>query len=345
VVIGPLPSLPLPRSNAGSSLLAHLLVSKYQDHLPFYRQIEIFRRQGLSLAPATINGWFTAGVDLLEPLYDTLRKRVLASDYIQIDESTIPVMDKDHPGATKKGYHWIVRAPEENSLYFHYDKGSRAQRVAADILKDFKGALQSDGYGAYELYEHKEDVLLLGCWAHARRKFEDALKNDSFRAGVALEYIQLFYRLERQAQEEQLGKEQIKELRKTKALPLLLVFKQWLDKNYSQVLPKSLIGQAIAYTYHLYPRLVRYVMDGRYQIDNNGAENGIRPLALGRKNYLFCGNHEAAKRTAIIYSLLGTCKINNVNPTQWLTDVFNRIADCKTSELGKLLPDRWVSDG
>jgi len=338
VVIGELPSLPLPKSNAGASVLSHLLVSKYQDHLPFYRQIEIFKRQGITLPQATINGWFSSAVLLLEPLYETLKKEVLASDYIQIDETTIPVMDKDHPGATKKGYHWIIRAPEMRKLFFHYDEGSRGQKVAIDILKDFKGAVQSDGYVAYDIYENKEGVILLSCWAHVRRKFEEALKNDPQRAQFALEHIQLLYRLERQAEDEAMSKEQIEELRQTKAYPLLRAFEKWLEANILQVLPRSPIGKALSYTYDLYPRLVRYVIDGRYKIDNNGAENGIRPLALGRKNYMFCGNHEAAKRTAIIYSLLGTCKINNVNPEEWLTDVFNRIADCKTNDLYKLLP-------
>lgn len=341
VVIGELPSLPLPKSNAGASLLAHILVSKYQDHLPFYRQIEIFRRQGICLAPATVNGWFCSAVDLLEPLYEALKKEILSSDYIQIDETTIPVMDKDHPGATKKGYHWIIRAPEMRKLYFHYDEGSRAQRVAIDILKDFKGAVQSDGYVAYDIYEKKKNVLLLACWAHARRKFEAALKNDPLRASFALEQIQLLYRLERQAENENMNKEAIEELRNKKAYPLMQAFEKWLYANCGRVLPKSLIGQAINYTLNLFPRLVRYVIDGRYKIDNNGAENGVRPLALGRKNYMFCGNHLAAKRTAIIYSLLGTCKINNINPTEWLTDVFNRIPDCKLNDLYQLLPDNW----
>jgi hypothetical protein len=288
-----------------------------------------------------VNGWFSGAIDLLEPLYDILKKEVLCSDYVQIDETSIPVMDRDHPGATRKGYHWIIKAPEERKLYFHYDEGSRAQRVAIDILRDFKGAVQSDGYSAYNIYENKHGVLLLGCWAHARRKFEQALKNDPLRASFALEQIQLLYRIERLAQDEHLSKEQIEELRKTQAYPLLKAFEKWLDVNYRQVLPKSLIGQAIAYTYTIYPRLVRYVIDGRYRIDNNGVENGVRSLALGRKNYLFCGNHQAAKRTTIIYSLLGTCKINHVNPVQWLTDVFNRILDCKNTQLHLLLPDKW----
>jgi hypothetical protein len=268
----------------------------------------------------------------------------MASHYIQIDETSIPVVDKDKPGATKKGYHWIVRSPQENKLFFHYDQGSRAQRVAIDILRDFKGAVQSDGYGAYNIYENKQDVLLLGCWAHARRKFEQALQNDPARAAYALEQIQQLYLLEREAENANLTPEQTSELRKQKAYPILTAFEKWLDTTYPQVLPKSQMGQAIAYTYNIYPRLVRYVLDGRYKIDNNGAENGIRPLALGRKNYLFCGNHQAARHTAIIYSLLGTCKLNNVNPMEWLTDVFNKIQDCKNTQLHTLLPAEWAAN-
>lgn len=341
IVIADLPTLPLPKSNAGASLLAHLLVSKYIDHLPFYRQIEIFKRINIHLAASTINGWFSTSVDLLELLYQELRRQVMGSDYIQIDETSIPVVDKDKPGATKKGYHWIVRAPERKMLFFHYDKGSRSHRVAIDILRDFKGAVQSDGYGAYSIYENKQGVLLLGCWAHARRKFEQALQNDSVRAAYALQQIQQLYLLEREAENDKLTPEQLSQLRKEKAYPIMQSFEKWLETASKEVLPKSPLGAAIAYTYNIYPRLARYVIDGRYKIDNNGAENGIRPLALGRKNYLFCGNHEAARHTAIIYSLLGTCKLNNVNPTEWLTDVLNQIQDCKNTQLHKLLPAEW----
>ena len=344
IVIAELPSLPLPKSNAGASLLAHLLVSKYMDHLPFYRQIDIFKRSNIHLAASTINGWFSSGVDLLQMLYEELRRQVMASDYIQIDETSIPVVDKDKPGATKKGYHWIVRSPQEKKLFFHYDQGSRAQRVAIDILRNFKGAVQSDGYGAYNIYENKQDVLLLGCWAHARRKFEQALQNDPQRAAYALEQIQQLYLIEREAENSDLTPEQTSELRKQKAYPILTAFEKWLHKTSTEVLPKSQMGHAIAYTYSIYPRLVRYVIDGRYKIDNNGAENGIRPLAMGRKNYLFCGNHEAARHTAIIYSLLGTCKLNNVNPTEWLTNVFNQIQDCKNTQLHTLLPGSWAAN-
>ncbi|GHU13629.1 transposase [Betaproteobacteria bacterium] len=342
VIIAVLPTQVLPKSNAGASLLAHLLVSKYQDHLPFYRQIEIFKRQGIHLAASTVNGWFAETIKLLTPLYETLRKEVMSSDYIQMDETTIPVVDKDKPGATQKGYHWIVHAPQSKQLYFHYDKGSRSQKTAISILKNFKGALQSDGYGAYTIYENKQDVLLLGCWAHARRKFENALKNDPRRADYALKQIRMLYDLEYDMKQEGLSAQEIREMRHEKAYPIIKSFEKWLDENYRKVLPQSLIGKAIAYAYTIYPRLGRYVLDGRYNIDNNLAENGVRPLALGRKNYLFCGNHEAAEHTAIIYSLLGTCKLNNVNPTEWLTDVLNRINEHKVNELADLLPMNWA---
>jgi len=341
IKIADLPSQVLPRSNAGASLLAHLLVSKYQDHLPFYRQLEIFKRQKIILAASTVNGWFADSVDLLRLLYETLKKEVLSSDYIQIDESTIPVMDKDHPGSTRKGYHWIVRSPMQNQLFFHYQNGSRAQKVVVELLYSFQGAVQSDAYGAYDIYENKKGVLLLGCMAHARRKFEIALKDDPDRAKHALKIFRDLYAIEREAKEMELSPDAIKQLRQEKSYPILKDFEKWLLENHTAVLPKSLIGKAISYTYNIYPRLARYVLDGRYNIDNNGAENGVRSLALGRKNYMFCGNNESAGRTAIIYSLLGTCKLAGVNPTEWLTDVLNRIPNHSILRLNELLPGNW----
>ena len=339
--IADLPSQVLPRSNAGASLLAHLLVSKYIDHLPFYRQLEIFKRQKIILAPSTVNGWFFESVDSLKPLYDCLKKDVLSCDYLQIDESTIPVMDQDKPGATRKGYHWIVRSPMQNQLFFHYEKGSRAQRVVVELLHSFQGAVQSDGYGAYNIYENKKGVLLLGCLAHSRRKFELALKDDAQRAKYALGVIRDLYAIERDAKNLELSPDKIKELREEKSYPIIKEFEKWLLENCSKVLPKSLIGKAIAYTYNIYPRLARYVLDGRYNIDNNGAENGVRALAVGRKNYLFCGNNESAERTAIIYSLLGSCKLAGVNPMEWLTDVLTRLPDHSVLRLSELLPRNW----
>ena len=342
VVIGQLPSLPLPRTNAGPSLLAQLLVGKYQDHLPLHRQIGIFTRAGVQLKASTVSDWVQGAAELLEPLYRKLRERVLGCDYIQVDESIIPVLDKDKPGATRKGYHWVVRSPELRSLFFHYDKGSRAQYVVVELLKDFRGAVQSDGYGAYDIYENKQGVLLLGCWAHIRRKFEHALADDPQRAEYALRVIGQLYALERRMKEEGLPPDEIKAIREKDAYPLIREFERWVEKEANAATPQSSIGKALRYAYALYPRLSRYVTDGRYRIDNNLAENAVRPLALGRKNYLFCRNHEAAYHTAIVYSLLGTCRLWQIDPVRWLTDVFSRIQDCSVKRLEELLPHRWT---
>lgn len=247
--------------------------------------------------------------ELLEPLYECLRRWVLGCDYIQVDESIIPVLDKDKPGATRKGYHWVVRSPELKSLFFHYDKGSRAQYVIVELLKDFQGAVQSDGYGAYDIYENKQGVLLLGCWAHIRRKFEHALADDPQRAEYALRVIGQLYALERRMKEQGLPPDEIRIIREKQAYPLIREFEHWVEETANAVTPQSALGKAVRYAYALYPRLSRYVTDGRYRIDNNLAENAVRPLALGRKNYLFCRNHEAACHTAIVYPLLGTCRL------------------------------------
>ena len=342
VVIGQLPSLPLPRTNAGPSLLAQLLVGKYQDHLPLHRQIGIFARAGVQLKASTVSDWVQGAAELLEPLYRKLRERVLGCDYIQVDESIIPVLDKDKPGATRKGYHWVVRSPELRSLFFHYDKGSRAQYVVVELLKDFQGAVQSDGYGAYDIYENKQGVLLLGCWAHIRRKFEHALADDPQRAEYALRVIGQLYALERRVKEQGLPPDEIKAIREKDAYPLIREFERWVEKEANAATPQSSIGKALRYAYALYPRLSRYVTDGRYRIDNNLAENAVRPLALGRKNYLFCRNHEAAYHTAIVYSLLGTCRLWEIDPVKWLTDVFTRIQDCSVKHLEELLPHKWT---
>jgi transposase len=168
VKIGALPLLPLPRSNAGPSLLAELLIGKYMHHLPFHRQLSIFKQNGISLPASTINGWFKGSCDLLRALYDKLRDIVLTTDYIQVDESTVPVIDNKKQ-RTVKAYLWVVRSVMENLVFFHYDRGSRAQKVIIGLLSDYQGAVQTDGYEAYSIYEHKKGVLLLGCWAHARR--------------------------------------------------------------------------------------------------------------------------------------------------------------------------------
>ena len=343
IKIANLPLLPLPRSNAGASLLAELLLDKYMHHLPFHRQIAMFKQAGVSLPASTVNGWFNASSDLLRALYYRLRELVLASDYIQVDESTVPVIDNKKKRAVK-AYLWVVRSLMDKLVFFHYDKGSRAQKVVVELLHDFKGAVQTDGYDAYSIYEHKKDVLLLGCWAHARRKFTEALKEDKSGAEYALKQIGMLYKVEAMASDQDMDDKQRAELRKRLAYPIQTAFEKWIVNYYPKAIPKGRMHKALSYTYNLFHRLSRYHLDGRYQIDNNQVENAIRPMALGRKNYMFCGNHDAAENAAIMYSLLGSCKAFDINPREWLTDVLTRIPEYNANydlDLADLLPHKW----
>jgi len=343
VMIAPLPLLPLPRSNAGASLLAELIMGKYMYHLPFHRQISLFKLEGLKIPASTVNDWFSGCSDLLRALYYRLKEIVLQSDYIQIDESTVPVINHEKRRAVK-AYLWIVRAVMKDLVFFHYDKGSRAQKVVIELLHNYKGAVQSDGYEAYSIYENKKGVLLLGCWAHARRKFTEALKEDKAGAEYALEQIALIYGVESMADDQGLDYQQRAELRSRLAYPIMCAFEKWIVNYMPKVLPKGRMSQALTYTYSLFHRLSRYHLDGRYRIDNNLVENTIRPLALGRKNYMFCGNHDAAENAAIMYSLLGCCAALDVNPREWLTDVMTKIPYYNNDyslDLADLLPHNW----
>ena len=342
IVIGELPSLPIPRSNVGPGLLAHILVSKFVDHNPFHRQIQQFKRQGIEIAESTMNDWFTGTCRLLEPLYDRLKVRVQQADYLMGDETPIPVLTNDKPNATHKGYHWVYLAPLEKLVCFDYRQG-RGREGPEAFLKDVHGALQTDGYAAYNSFEKPGKLILLSCMAHARRKFDQALDSDRQRAEQALKLFQSLYEIEREAREGNLSYEQRKILRQTKSVEKLQELEAWLKETIIQVLPKSVMGQAIAYTLNLWPRLIRYTEDGRYEIDNNLVENSIRPVALGRKNYLFAGSHEGAKRAAMMYSFLGTCKKNNVEPFAWLKDVLTRIPDWSIQRLDELLPVKSLS--
>jgi transposase len=346
VLIPPMPSLPIAKSYAGSSLLAELMINKYVHHLPFYRQIEMFKQLGVSIPSSTINDWFKETADLLRPLYYRLREKVLSTDYLQVDETTIPVVDNEKERAVK-GYLWMIRSVMENTVFFHYDNGSRAQKVVLELLKDYKGALQTDGYEVYAIYENKQGVLPLGCWAHARRKFEEALKEDKARSEYALGQIGLLYDVERMADAENMSYDQRAELRSRLSYPLMCAFEKWIVREYSHVLPKGRIGKALRYTYNIYHRLSRYHLDGRYRIDNNLGENAIRPVALGRKNYLFCGNHSAAEDAAVIYSLLGCCKLQEVNFRDWLVYVLDNIHSYDedySKDLAELLPGEWKNN-
>ena len=339
ISVADLPTQVIPNGNAGASLLAYLLVSKFIDHLPFYRQVQIFKRDGMKIPESTITGWFRKVCDLLSPLYELMNYQIRGSDYIQADESPIPVQTSQKPGSTHKGYQWVFLLPKLNMVIFQYH-ASRGKEVPKEILSDFTGCLQTDGYAGYDEVVRANELTHIACMAHARRKFEAALQNDEELASYALSIIQQLYAIERKAVEQELSPTDIKIVREEESIPLLNTLKQWMDETYSNpaVLPKSAIGKALAYSLKLWDKLTAYTQSGEWLMDNNAVENKIRPLALGRKNYLFAGSHNAAQQAAMIYSFFGTCKMNDIEPLAWLTQTLSKIPDTKLSDLHTLLP-------
>ena len=341
IIIASLPSLPIPKGNASASLLTFVLISKFVDHLPLYRLLQIFKRQDLVISKSTIGGWVSKTSVLLEPLHDTFKEKFLEdADYIQADESPIKVQDRDKKKALHQGYMWVYRNTNSKLILFEYNKG-RSKKVPEYFFENFTGTLQSDGYRAYHNLTTKGAISLLGCMAHARRYFEKALDNDPRRADHILLLIQKLYRIERVLKEREASVHLVKRFRMRYALTILNELELYLITEKDNVLPKSSIGIAIRYTLNIYGNLKHYINDGRFEIDNNNIENAIRPLAIGRKNYLFAGSHESAQNIAMFYSFFATCKTLKINPYHWLADVIDRISEQKANKLFELLPQNW----
>lgn len=334
--IGNLPSFPIEKGIPGSGLLASIITDKFVDHQPLYRQLERFKRSGITLPSSTLGEWVSAACSMLTPLYECLKSKVLSSDYLQADETPIKVLDRDKKGKTHRGYYWVYRDPVSGLVLFDYREG-RSREGPTELLKNFKGHLQTDGYNAYDVFD-KGDIQLLHCMAHARRYFEKALDNDRPRAQYMLSEIQKLYVVERTAREQSLSTDQRYQLRLQKSVPVLNEIYQWLKNNIVEVLPKSSMGQAISYALPRWEKLSLYCTDGKLEIDNNLVENSIRPIAIGRKNYLFAGSHAGAQRAAMIYSLVGTCKLKGIDPYQWLKNIFEVLPDYKANKLKELLP-------
>jgi len=337
VLTGELPSRPIEKGIAGPGLLAQLHVDKYVDHLPIYRQRQRFKRENINITSSTVNSWNIQTAELLWPLYERLKNKVLNEGYLQVDETPIRVLDKNKKGRTHQGYHWVYFSPMRRAVFFDYQHG-RSREGPKKLLRDFTGYLQTDGYQAYEWFGRQKSITLLGCWAHARRKFEKALDYDRDRAGYVMEQIQKLYMVEREAREQGLTADQRKELRLNKSLPIANELGRELSKMYRDVLPKSPLGNALNYIIPRWDSLLAYLYDGMLEIDNNLVENSIRPNALGRKNYLFAGSHNGAQRTAMFYSFFGTCKQHGVNPWKWLKRVLELIPDYPANQLDDLLP-------
>ena len=335
IAIGKLPKRAIEKGIAGTSVLAMLIIGKFVDHLPIYRQIAIFKRSGVSLHYNTVLDWTNQGLDVLVPLYDLLKRKILTCIYLQADETGMKVLDSEKNGGSHQGYLWAYRDVINNLVFFEYQRG-RNKEAPGKMLKDFKGFLQTDGYSAYDQFGKRADITTLCCMAHARRYFKEAEKNDKERSTYALLAFQDIYEQERQMKD--LTAEQRQKLRQEVIMPKLEALHAWMVKEYPSVTPKSPIGTALSYSMKRWKELTVFTTDGRLEIDNNKIENEIRPIALGRKNYLFAGSHESAQRIAMIYSLLASCKVNGVDPTKWLTHVLEELPNRTVNNIEDLLP-------
>ena len=337
ILIGELPQRPLEKAMAGEGLLSQILIDKYVDHLPLHRQMQRFERAGVRIPYATLSGWVSETCNLITPLYEALKKEVLKSNYLHVDETPIRVLDRDKPGASHKGYYWVYQNSIDKIVVFDYQEG-RGRQGPVKMLENFEGYLQTDGYQVYDHFDARKEIRQIHCMAHARRKFSEAVNNDQTIAEYVLGEIQKLYAIERKCREEGLLPDEIKTRRQQGSLPILESLGKWMKEQYINTLPKSDIGEALAYSIKRWDTLSRYTENGMLSIDNNPVENSIRPVALGRKNYLFAGSHEAAKRSGMLYSLFGTCKLHSIEPYGWLKNVLQKIPSYPINKIQELLP-------
>jgi len=347
VKTAPLPPQPIPKSNASPGLLAYLVTAKFLDALPLYRQSQILQRLGLDIARGTLAAWMIRCAELIQPLINLLQEQLLQYDIQHMDETTLQVLKEDGKKAQSKSYLWVQRGgpPDRQVILFSYDP-SRGQRVADGLLTGYQGYLQTDGYVGYDAVCAKNNLTQVGCFAHARRKFDEALKAQSpkTKAGKAskgLIYIQKLYRIEHLIKE--LTPEERYQRRQQQAVPLLNEIRAWLDRSLPQVPPTSLTGKALTYLDNQWDKLIRYCEDGRLDIDNNATERAIRPFVIGRVNWLFADTVAGAKASAHLYSLIETAKVHGLEPYRYLRHIFKELPQAQSLEdIEKLLP--WHVD-
>ena len=342
------PSRPIARGLAGPGLLAHVLVSKYADHLPLYRQSQIYAREGVELDRSTLADWVGSTSALLDPLVRALGKYVLAAEKLHADDTPVPVLEPGR-GSTKTGRLWTYVRDDRPAgsdapaaVWFQYSPDRKGERPQAH-LKPFRGVLQADGYAGFDRLYEDGKIVEAACWAHVRRKFYDIHEaNKSPIAAEALARIGELYAIETEIR----GKppDERRDVRQARAGPLLDELHVWLSATLTKLSGKSELALAIRYALSRWPALLRYRDDGRLEIDNNAAERSLRAVALGRKNYLFCGSDGGGERAAAIYSLIGTAKLNGLNPEGYLRTVLEKIADHPINQIDKLLPWNLLPD-
>ena len=336
------PKQPIEKSQASAGLLAYIALSKYADSLPLYRQSNILGRFGIEMNRTTLANWMIKCGELVQPLINRFEEHLLEDPFIHMDETPVQVLNEAGKSATSKSYMWVRSAgpPGNRIILFDYDP-SRSGSVPKRLLADYQGALMVDGYEGYEPLCREQSLIRLGCWVHARRKFVDvskASKNKNRQAAYAIKLIAKLYAVEKASKEA--SSEARHQARLEKSKPIIDKLKAWLDEVRPKVAPKTTLGKALHYLDHQWPRLIRYLEDGRYPIDNNPVENAIRPFAVGRKNWLFSASIPGAKASANLYSLLETAKANGLEPYAYLKRVFADLPNASSfDDVDLLLPE------
>lgn len=336
------PAQPIEKSIASPGLLASVATQKYVDALPLYRQTEIFKRIGIELDRTTLANWMVRCGQLVQPLINLIHEKMLEQNIIHADETRVQVLNEPGRAAETQSFMWVLRStvPTCTAVLFQYEP-TRSGKAAEVLLRDYQGALMVDGFSGYNGVCEKNHISRLGCWAHARRKFVDAQKmqpkGKTGKADQALAYIQQLYRVEGEIKE----KHSLDKLitRQQQSQPIIDKLKTWLDKSIAHSPPESAIGKALFYLHEQWPRLIRYLNSGDYPIDNNAAENSIRPFVVGRKNWLFSASQKGATSSANLYSLIETAKTNGLEPYAYLKSIFTELPKATSvEEIEKCLP-------
>lgn len=340
VVTAAKPKQPIEKAMASPRLLATIATQKYVDGLPLYRQGEIFRRMGLELDRTTQANWMMKVGELVQPLINLIHERMLEEPFLHMDETRVQVLKETGRKAQAQSYMWVLRSVAQPAVLYHYAP-TRGGSIPMQILEGFKGALMVDGYEGYAAVCAGPAITRLGCWAHARRNFVDVQKTygkDKIgKADEVLALIQALYRIEQEAKEK--PPDERLALRRERAGPIHQQLRKWIDQYKDRIVPKTLLGKAVHYLDHQWPHLVHYLEDGRWPIDNNPAENAIRPFVIGRKNWLFSATPRGADASANLYSLIETAKANGIEPSVYLATVFTRLPNANTlDDIEALLP-------
>jgi transposase len=339
------PPQPIAKSTAGASLLAHVIVGKFADHLPLHRQGKMLRRLGADITDQTMGGWMRQSAEALEPLYARLKAFVLGSKVTGTDDTPVRVLDRSLAGATRTGRFWPYHGDADHpGVVFDYTP-TRERAGPEQFLKEYRGYLQADAYVVYDSFftDPQRGLEEVACWAHTRRHFHQALDTDAARMGAVLAFIAKLYAVEKTARQSELQGEQRRLLRQNAALPVLEELRTYLEKIAVELLPKSEAGKAVAYALNNWRALTRYAEDGDLPIDNNHTERSLRGIAVGRHNWLFVGSDRGGKTMAILRSFVSTCELAKVDPFAWFQDVLSRIGEHSIQALDELLPHRWAT--